>query len=217
MYHVLATDTLTMPVSIVAVLEESRQGLVTKVTISEHLIGAAGKELTNLMMFEEILHLLPSLKYLRMTLVGAGDADQPDCKLSHKIECNCCPACLRRGRARTAELYQGAYHDYVKTSQYKKPDIAVLFHSGRTQEAEAFWRPTSRFLVESDTLTLYTAYNESEAMEEAAELASLGAHFVVHPEVNKWKSLVPALDFMEGSEHREFYHNFYRYVFQGRM
>lgn len=59
MYNLLATDTLTMPVSIVAVLEDSPGSLVSKLTLSVHLIGADAKEYLNLMMFEEILHLLP--------------------------------------------------------------------------------------------------------------------------------------------------------------
>jgi splicing suppressor protein 51 len=64
---------------------------------------------------------------------------------------------------------------------------------------------------------LCTTYNIGEATEEVAELDSLGARLVVRPEINKWKSLVPLPDFNEGPEHGLFYHNLYRYVFQGRV
>jgi mitochondrial splicing suppressor protein 51 len=216
MYHLLATDTLTMFVSIVAALEDSAQELITKETISVHLVGAAGKEFHSLAMFEEMLHLLPSLKHLRVTLIGTGN-DQGDGQVNHEVPCNCCPTCTKSGRRRTAALYKGLYHEYVKSDLYRKPDIAVLFHSGRTQEAEASWRPTTRFLVDSATLTLCTTYNKGEAMEEAAELESLRARFIVRPEVNKWKSLLPLPDLMDGPEHGVYYHNYFRYIFQGRV
>jgi splicing suppressor protein 51 len=217
MYHLLATDTLTMPVSIVAALEDSRGDLVTQETISVHLVGADAKEHLNLMMFEEILHLLPSLKHLKLTLIGPAKIEHPGHELGQEIQCNVCETCSQAGRTRTAARYKGLYHDFAKMSEYRKPDIAVLFHSGRTQEAEESWRLTTRFLIESGILTLCTTYNIGEATEEVAELDSLGARLVVRPEINKWKSLVPLPDFNEGPEHGLFYHNLYRYVFQGRV
>lgn len=217
MYHLLATDTLTMPLSIAAALEDSQGDLSTKPTISVHLVGAALKEHQNLMMFEEMLHLLPRLQHLKVTLIGPARADQSDGQPSQEISCNVCESCSRSGRTRTAALYKGLYHEFAKTPQYQRPDIAVLFHSGRTQEAVESWMPTTRFLVESGTLTLCTTFNLGEATEEAAELDSLGAKFIVRPEVNKWKSLVPLPDFNEGPEHGLYYHNFYRYIFRGRV
>lgn len=73
------------------------------------------------------------------------------------------------------------------------------------------------FLLDSGTLTLCTTYNKGEAMEEAAELESLRARFIVRPEVNKWRSMIPLPDLTDGPEHGFYYHNFYRYVFQGRL
>jgi splicing suppressor protein 51 len=215
MYNLLATDTLTMPVSIVAALEDSPGSLISQETLSIHLIGADTKEHLNLMMFEEILHLLPSLRHLKITLIGPAKVDSPDDKLSEEMQCNVCAKCAETGRTRTATLYKGLYHDFAQNPQYRKPDLAVLFHSGRTQAAEESWRPTTQFLVASGILTLCTTYNLGEATEEAAELDLLGARFVVRPEVNKWKSLVPLPDFNDGPEHAIYYHNFYRYVFQG--
>ena len=216
MYHLLATDTLTMPLSIVAALEDSNREILTKQTISVHIVGADIKELLNLMIFEEMLHLLPSLTHLRITLIGTLKVDDPNDRLSQEIPTNVCQSCSQDARTRTTTVYQGFYHDFATNPKYQRPDIAVLFHSGRTQAAQASWRPTTRFLVESGSLTLCTTYNLGEATEEAAELDSLGANFIVRPEVNKWQSLFPLPDFNEGPEHGLYYHNFCRYIFQGR-
>ena len=216
MYHLLATDTLTMPLSIVAALEDSDRDILTKQTLSVHVVGAETKELLNLMMFEEMLHLLPSLRHLKITLIGPTKVGDPEDRLSQEMPCNVCQSCSRAGRTRTTTVYQGVYHDFATNPKYQRPDIAVLFHSGRTQEAQASWRPTTRFLVESGTLTLCTTYNLGEATEEVAELDSIGANFIFRPDVNKWQSLVPLPDFNEGPEHGLYYHNFYRYIFQGR-
>lgn len=111
--------------------------------------------------------------------------------------------------------YRGLYHDYVQTNEYKKPSMAVLFHSGRSQEEEGSWVPTTRFLVASNILTLCTTYTKREADEEVAELDSLKARMVIRPQENKWRSLVPIPDYLEGPEHTMFYLNYYAYLFQG--
>jgi mitochondrial splicing suppressor protein 51 len=52
-------------------------------------------------------------------------------------------------------------------------------------------------------------------MEEYAELHQLGAKFLVEPEVNHWRSLLPLPELLEGTEHGVFYQNYYRYIFRG--
>lgn len=214
LYLLIATEVLTMPLTILAALEDSPNDLLTQKTISIHLIGAGGKEFQNLMLFEEILHLVPSLQTLNIILIGPKSAAAK--QTTNEISLETCPACSSRGRKRTVALYRGLYHDYVEEFHYQKPDLAVLFHSGRSQAEEESWRPTTKFLVESETLTVCTTYTYREAQEEVAELDRLGVQFVRQLEVNKWKSLVPIPEFLEGGEHAVYYHNYYRYIFQGR-
>jgi len=215
LFLLIATEILTMPLTILAALEDSSNDLPTWKTISIHLVGAHGKEFQNLMIFEEILHLVPSLQTLKIILVGPNSASAAE-GTKNEIALESCPACTSRGRERIVTLYRGLYHDYVEESQYQKPDLAVLFHSGRSQAEEESWYPTTKFLVESGTLTLCTTYTHREAQEEVAELDRLGARFVRRPEVNKWKSLVPIPELLEGGEHAMYYNNYYRYIFKGR-
>lgn len=208
----LSTDSLTIPLTVLAGLEEAVPDLLDSRTVSIHLIGAAGKEFRSLKLFEEILHLLPSMKHLKIALIGP----ESPAGFDSDIDLDCCSTCTRHGRRRTVTSFQGGYQDYKDTAQYCKPDLAVLFHSGRSQANVESWAPTTRFLVDSATRTLCTTYTEREANEEAAELVRLGARFLIKPEVNKWRGLVPLPELLEGPEHGVYYNDYYRYIFEGR-
>jgi splicing suppressor protein 51 len=215
LFLLLATEVSTMPLTVLAALEENLKDLSTRQTVSIHIVGATGREFHNLPIFEEILHLVPSLQTINITLIGPRSVAVIE-QTKNEIILQCCNACSSHGRKRTVALYTGLYHDYVKESMYQKPDLAVLFNSGRSQEEEESWLPTTKFLVESGTLTLCTTYNHREAQEEVAELDRLGARLIKGPEVNKWKSLLPVPELLETEEHAVYYINYYRYVFQGR-
>lgn len=216
----LATDSLSMPLTVLAALEESVPDPPAAETVTLHIVGAAGKEFQSLKLFEEILHLLPTVKHLKVALVGPespGTSAGQTGDLDQDIELNCCSTCGSNGRRRTVTSFQGGYHEYATRPAYTKPDLAVLFHSGRSQAYVEEWKPTTHFLVDSGTRTLCTTYTEREAREETAELDELGVSFVVRPEVNKWRGLAPLPELIEGPEHGAYYNNYYRYIYQGRL
>lgn len=220
MFFLVATDTMTIPLTIIAALEESIPDISTRKRLEIHLVGATGREAQQLVLFEEFLHLLPKLETLKLVLIGPstffGDGKRdsdPDCEL--KLEC--CPTCNSHNRERTVSMRQMLYHDYAQTPNFQKPDMAVLFHSGRSQEEEEAWLPTTAWLVDSGTLTLCTTYNNREATEEVDELDQLGVKFIKRPEVNIWKSLVPYPEFLAVEEDDGFYYmNHFRYIFKGK-
>jgi mitochondrial splicing suppressor protein 51 len=161
LFLVLARETLTMPLTILAALEDSINDLSARKTISIHLIGAAAREFGILVLFEEILHLVPSLQTLKIVLIGPNAGPSTEQTEQH-ISLDCCPPCSSRSKKRITAFYRGLYHDYVKEAHYQKPDLAVLFHSGRSQEEQESWRPTTELLVESGTLTLCTTFTHRE-------------------------------------------------------
>lgn len=65
-----ATDETSMMLTIIAALESVFENLPTKKTLNLHIIGATSRELNSLMIFEEIMHLLPSLEKLHCSFVG---------------------------------------------------------------------------------------------------------------------------------------------------
>ncbi|KAK5115612.1 hypothetical protein LTR85_009783 [Meristemomyces frigidus] len=215
----LATDSLTLPLTIVNALQNSLPDLPIMETITLHIVGAAGKEFRSLKLFEEILHLLPTVMHLKVVLAGPespGSSAGQTGDFEQDIELDCCSTCTANGRRRTVTSFQGGYHEYAARPAYTKPDLAVLFHSGRSQAFVEEWMPTTRFLVDSGTTTLCTTYTEREAREEMAELDELGATFIVRPEVNKWRGLAPLPELLEGPEHSAYYNNYYWYIFDGR-
>lgn len=113
------------------------------------------------------------------------------------------------------EMWKGAYHDYVKTEYYKRPDLAVAFQTGHACEELELWAPTIQHLINADHATVFTTYNEMEVLSEMKELRKLGATFVVEDQQNKWRGMRPILDPMEEVESIAFYQNQYWYVVAG--
>lgn len=110
------------------------------------------------------------------------------------------------------------YHDFAKIEKYAKPDLAVLFHSGRTQFEVESWAPTLRYLVDQGIVTVCTTYTKREAVEEVIQLKrGLGVRMIRRVEENRWKSLVPLLETGDGAKHSVYYGDYYWYMFRGKV
>ena len=221
-YYLLLNGTarLSMAISILEALEKSMHDLSTRQSLSISLIGAGAMEFDGLWVFEELLHLLPALQTLNLMYIGPASKMAPSvssCVRGNVIECKNCAECVSSNKRRLWGTYGGLYHDYVNTSYYQKPDLAVLFHSGRAECAVEDWAPTTRLLVDSVTLTLCTTWTKREAREEEVELDQLGARFITRPDKNRWRSLIPIPDFLEGADDEVYYVNYYQYMFQGKL
>lgn len=216
LFFFVSTDTMTMPLTILSALEDSVKDLATQKSLTLHIVGADAREAQQSVLFEELLHLLPSLQSLKILLVGP-ESYFANGEESKEEEMECCPACKSSGRKRTLQTYEGLYHTYATSAKYQKPDMAVLFHSGRSQDEEEAWLPTTAWLVDSGTLTLCTTFNKREAIEEVEELDQLGVKFIKRPEVNTWRGLIPYPEFMsQEEEDRYYYMNGHRYIFKGK-
>ncbi len=208
------TEKMSMMLSILAGLEAVYPGLKTKESITLHLIGANAKELDALMLFEELLHLLPSLKEIHCVFIGLELPTPMDA--SERMVLDCCPECMAQKRIRSVEMHKGAYHDFANGSAFEKPDLAVAFQSGHSQESVEEWTPTIRYLVNAGFCTMFTTYNEKEMVEEMEILEKLGARFVVTGEKNKWRGMRPLLEVIEETENMVYYNHQYWYVIEGR-
>jgi splicing suppressor protein 51 len=218
MFLQLATDTLTMPLSILAALEDLQ--LLKLSTLKIHLLGATGREFLGLSSFEEILHLNPALKNLDITAVGPSSwlyGQGPD-GYAPKEKLPSCAACQSQGRTRPLSAYKGLYHDFATTRFYEKPDLIVAFNSGCVDgdDADDDWDRTIRLIVDSGIPALFTTYNPREAWNEQVKMKSLDAKFVVEPEKNKWSSLVPMPEFLD-EEFEMWHQNHHRYVIKGKQ
>ncbi|KAH6665580.1 hypothetical protein B0J14DRAFT_660751 [Halenospora varia] len=206
----LATGTMTMALTILAALEKVFPNLSTMPAIRIHIIGAAGNEIVALTVFEELLHLLPSLRTLQLDLVGL---DIPTRMVTQKpLNMDCCPACTKAGRIRVVSLWRGAYHDYVKSSAFNRPELGIAFQSGHSQESTREWTPTILHLAKAAYPTVFTTYNKTEMLEEIAILEKTGVHFILRGELNKWRALHGHLEALELREHEIYHQNQYWYM-----
>ncbi|KAL2072860.1 hypothetical protein VTL71DRAFT_12203 [Oculimacula yallundae] len=217
---IAASDKNTMMLTILAALEVVFQDdLATKDSLTLHILGATATELDALMLFEELLHLLPNLKTLHCVFIGPqlpnplyGD---------ERVVLDCCPVCTNQTRKRSMSMFQGTYHEYIASHPFTQehnstPDLAVAFHSGHSQEAQLEWEPTIKLLAEARFPTLFTTYNEKEMREETEGLARMGAGFSKEGERNQWMGMRMLLDPLEESEGSVYANNMFWYVVQGR-
>lgn len=216
MFLLCATDTLTMPLTILQALEDLKWN---GSHLNIHILGATERELVLLANFEEMLHLVPSLRELHITAVGPqvpGPSQNEGLILSRQ-DLECCPQCKANGRKRSLSLYQGVYHDFVEHSNFAQADLIVLFNSGWADgdDATSHWEPTIKLLIGQNVPALFTTHNHDEVKNEQRRMKIGGVKFVTEVRENKWRSLVPTPEFI-GEEHGMWYNNAYSYVVRGK-
>lgn len=133
-----STSTGTMALTVIAALEAVFPDISTRTSLKLHFVGAALREIEGLMVYEELLHLFPSLKQLELTYIGIDIPKQSAKEVGprKRMQLGCCPPCTDAKRTRSLALYEGTYHDYSKTDSYETPDLAIAFHTGFSQEAK---------------------------------------------------------------------------------
>lgn len=214
MFLLYATDTLTMPLTIVSALEDLN---LDQPHLNIHMLGVTDRELAGLANFEELLHLVPGIQSLHITAVGPAIPGPSEGTVLSKQNLDCCPPCKVDGRQRSLSLYKGVYHDFAQSAAFEKPDLIVMFNSGWIDgdDAKSHWASTIKKLVEDNVPALFTTYNSGEAQHEQEKLRAMGANFVTKVGENKWKGLVPTPEFID-EEYGMWYNNAYRYVVQGK-
>ncbi|VDC00689.1 unnamed protein product [Peniophora sp. CBMAI 1063] len=189
-----STEGLSAPMSILYALENlyPDNSWTKKSTLSVHVLGpTTDRELAGAMAFEEILHQLPDVKTLEITFCGP---EMPGQASEQWLEMETCPDCRRLGRRRKQRIVKRMYHEYAKRggSSYSKPDLAIAFNSGCSQEEADTWKPTIKLLVDGHIPTVFTAFNREEGEAEGKLFTEVGATLVpaLGPRVNPWGSLV---------------------------
>lgn len=194
-YRRCSTNMMSIQLTLLAALEVIMPNIGTRRSVNLHIIGAAGAESASIPAFEELLHLLPSLKALQLSFVGLNVLEDPkndtESQKSHTVLC--CKMCTKMRRSISITAWRGPYHAYVDTKFYRTPDLATAFHSGFSVDEVADWYPTIRYLAHAPHPTLFTAARYFEIQGEMRVWNDLGAKFVKNAEVNKWKGMSPSL------------------------
>ena len=213
----IATDSSSYYLTILAGLESAIPDLASRATLTLHLLGPSMEEVKTLPLSEEMLHLLPNLKTLILGFVGPDfPAIEDESKGLQKIEC--CPECILAGRTRQIFYSRSLYHDFhAKNPRAVEhpPDMLVAFNSGHEDSDWDSWQPTLRTILDMGKPAVFTTYNRQEALQEASVFETTDADFIVKPEENLWKGLLPHLDSFEARYDR-FYLNAWWYVVKGK-
>ncbi|KAF2441972.1 hypothetical protein P171DRAFT_364382, partial [Karstenula rhodostoma CBS 690.94] len=213
-----STNTTTLQLNLIAALEAIIPNISTRGSINLHIIGTAGAEYASIPAFEELLHLLPSLKALRLSFVGLNVSKdlEGDTETQKPYTLQCCTTCTNMGRSISITNWRGPYHAYVDTKFYKTPDLAAAFHSGFSVDEQAEWRPTIKYLAHAPHPTLFTAARYFEIQGEMEVWRNLGTGFVKKAEVNKWKGMSPSLVVCGDKPNEVLYQNHCWYIVKQR-
>ncbi|KAG5643863.1 hypothetical protein DXG03_009547 [Asterophora parasitica] len=188
---------LSMPMTILWALEHLNddESWTRKNTLTIHLLGAYEIEVMNAQTFEEILHRLPDVNNLKLVLCGPELVNITSAReRNQEINMETCPNCSRDRRKRVHQLFPQPYHDMARGqgNKFVKPDLAIAFNSGSSQQAVESWKETIAFLSKNEIPTVFTAYNREEAEVEAQLLKLAGRHLVpsLGPIKNPWGSIL---------------------------
>ncbi|KAF8963225.1 hypothetical protein BDZ97DRAFT_1661795 [Flammula alnicola] len=184
------TEGLSMPMTILYALENlnTDDAWTKKDTINIHVSLLDYADI-----FEEILHRLPDVNNIRLTFCGP-ELSAISGRHPAETEMDTCPECSRKKRKRIQDIQPSTYHEFVASQgrRYVKPDLAVAFNSGCSEEDVSSWKTTLVLLAQRNVPTIFTAYNQEEAQAEAKILESAGAilHADLGPKQNPWGSLL---------------------------
>ncbi|KAJ7929024.1 hypothetical protein B0H13DRAFT_1596902 [Mycena leptocephala] len=215
--ELLATESTSIPLTLLGALEETIPDLPTRPKLCIHIVGAAGRELQSTGMMEKLLHYLPRLKNLKIVYVGPEVFEGADpLNLA-------CTDCQREGRCRASVRYTTQYHEFSESAAFHmhSPDFIAGFNTGLGEVDVAAWRLSLEAILNSNVPTLFTAYTETEANRDLAVLRSLRASVLKSPEENKWRGVIPEIDEItelcgESGRTRTQYTNHFRFVVRGK-
>ncbi|XP_033230930.1 uncharacterized protein LOC117182021 [Belonocnema kinseyi] len=114
----LYSQVFTRPLTCFYGLEKLERWLESMVV---HVIAAADDEKCEGGYWEVLLHLVPSLKNLRIVFIGSEVTELDP------VAIDVCSGCFERGKSLVIEGVDLRYEDYFLTKFFKKPDIVIAY------------------------------------------------------------------------------------------
>ncbi|KAJ7186817.1 hypothetical protein C8R46DRAFT_981142 [Mycena filopes] len=212
-----ATGSSSIPLTLLATLEELLPDIATRQTLCIHIVGASEREIYSARMMEEILHYLPRLKHVTLVYVGLTVPPVPP-PASPNLACDVCQGL---GRSRLSERYLGSYHDFAASPLYSRhpPDLVAGFNTGLGEVQVAGWRASLEIILESGVPAVFTAYSWLEVLSDVDVLRGLGAFIHQSPQKNKWRGVIPSIDEItedEGECGRTHFTNHFAFMVRGK-
>jgi splicing suppressor protein 51 len=210
------TDIATCPLTVLFSLQNCNFSLKEIKFLTIHLVGAEMQfEIDNLRKWELLLlHLIPSLRIMKVVFVG------PKLNLDNaflqRVDKNICRKCHTAGRKVVYDFWEGLYHDFFKSKDYKKPDLISAFNAGLYRlsdfEGKDTWSPSiEAMLKEPDIPVVITEYTEQEMPLDLQRIQSIvdSLEIIMSPARNPFASSKPSLNFFSDETVPVIFKNFY--------
>lgn len=127
------------------------------------------------MAYEEVLHYLPGIKSIKIIMIGPAMNNKNQTETTQTLEMDVCPSCLRDGRKREHIIHPFTYENY-RAFNPSAPHLAVAFNcSFHDTDFHDAWAPALQLLMNEETPSIFTSYNQQEAEDDVQILKSLGA------------------------------------------
>ncbi|KLO10601.1 hypothetical protein SCHPADRAFT_930456 [Schizopora paradoxa] len=206
------TKQLSIPMTILYGMEQfDREAgglplLSSRTELEIAVVGAHDFELRlgGLTVFEEILHILPSLRRLTLRFVGPDVVRKfvgSDGEERETLEWVPCALCKEKGVEIVHTIHEALFHDYAEECiakaasgdgpAFQWSDIAVTFNSGLgLPRSLSDWSPTLEMLAKNGVPTICTSFLEREADEDDNSLRRHHCNMVFRFHKNPWRSEV---------------------------
>ena len=161
----MLADGLSTPLTIVwgLCLAYGMESLISRKSLTIHLIGASVNETQGLRRYCEVSHCLPALKQLQIVLVGPN---VPLCKKSGTTK----TTLMDTERCHvTVHSVRSSYEAYRSLDAVNPVDFVMGQHSGCEDQAwSKLWTPAIHLLCEMQVPVLFTGYVMQESMDGVA-------------------------------------------------
>jgi splicing suppressor protein 51 len=211
------TDIATCPLTVLFSLQNSNVCLEEIKFLTIHLVGAEMQfEIDNIRKWELLLlHLIPSLIIMKVVFVGP-ELNIDNAFLQTVAKNKVCRKCHTAGRKVVYDFWKGLYHDFLKSEDYKKPDLISAFNAGLYRlsdfEGKDTWSPSiEAMLKEPDIPVVVTEYTEQEMPLDLQRIQSIVDSFeiIMSPAQNPFASSKPSLNFLSEEIVPVIFKNFY--------
>ena len=175
----VAVKSSTYMITILAGLEHEFPDLLSRKSLTVHIVGADEQKTFTAMTAEELLHLLPNLNSLTVGYIEPDATENPTTQ-TELLDVERCLACQRMGRPRRKLFVAGGrYHDFAQSELFRRhpPDLIVAFRSGHFKSETSTWRPALERILDLDIPALFTTYNKHEPIEKEKVFDEMGACF----------------------------------------
>ena len=131
----LATEQSTMPLTLLAALEACYPDIAQNDRLNIHIVGAGRDKFYSSRLLKRSYTDYRQRKCSISLASPQKDGQFPQGRMISDIFFER-EAYESRGWEYSVTLYQNLYQKYANNLHYKRPDLAILFHSGQSQEEE---------------------------------------------------------------------------------